>query len=706
MTVSAPARPGASATSPTSTYRHDLDGLRGVAIALVVIFHVFVGRVSGGVDVFLMLSGYFFLGSQLRYAVRSGARLNPWWPLWRTIRRLVPALAVVLGTTWAIMQLLTPYLIREETVRQLTAALTYTINLELPRQNADYEAASPDTSPLQHLWSMSVQGQFYLVAIALGVLVAWLVRRSLNGHRVVEKGVGPLLVVVTVVSFGWAARHGWVGTPESYYSFFSRSWELALGGVLAIYGKYIRIPQRLRSAATWLGLGMVVSTGFVVPSSLMFPGPAALLPIGGAALVILAGGGGASQLLASAPAQWLGRTAYSLYLWHWPLLIIATNELDQDRPSWWLGVIIVVVSLALAQITYRFVEKPLQQHAKRPTLNDDPLARAHASLGTLAGMRRAIGGVVIAGLVAALFAVQPLYMAGSPERGNVLLDPHEYPGAMALHGAEVPPAKPVPTEQVPGGEYGWPIGDHCFYPEEMPLHLPIENRKDGKTPCIYGDREAEKTVYIVGGSHAEQWVSAFDIMGQEMGFRVLIDVRAACPIVAGNTSGVSTMCADYGAMVIDRIIDEDPDLVVSTTTRPDERGRGEGPDVVPAGYPEFWQILADNEIPFVGLRDNPWGIDQDGEPRNTSQCWSEKHDAIECGMLREKAYAPVDPSATILQSMPNMIPVDTANFFCDEVYCPAVIGNIVVYRDMHHITNAFAVSAIPLLRPIIEPFVA
>ena len=132
-------------------YRYDLDGLRGIAIGLVVIYHVFVGRVSGGVDVFLLLSGYFFLGSQLRYASKPNASLNPWWPIWRTLRRLVPSLVLVIGVTYLLVRVFTPQLMRTELTQQITATMLYYQNWELAEQNADYTAAAADTSPLQHM---------------------------------------------------------------------------------------------------------------------------------------------------------------------------------------------------------------------------------------------------------------------------------------------------------------------------------------------------------------------------------------------------------------------------------------------------------------------------------------------------------------------------------------------------------------------------
>ena len=137
---------GESTRARTSAYRVDIDGLRGYAIGLVVLFHVFVGRVSGGVDVFLLLSGYFFLGGQLRYAMRPNPSLNPWWPLWRTIRRLVPALVVVILSVFVAVHYLTPELMSDELAAQFTASMLYYQNWELMGQAAE-SAACTMSSP-------------------------------------------------------------------------------------------------------------------------------------------------------------------------------------------------------------------------------------------------------------------------------------------------------------------------------------------------------------------------------------------------------------------------------------------------------------------------------------------------------------------------------------------------------------------------------
>ncbi|WP_460490479.1 acyltransferase family protein, partial [Corynebacterium nasicanis] len=354
------------------SYRYDLDGLRGIAIAFVVVFHVFVGKVSGGVDVFLLLSGYFFLGSQLRYAARDSASRNPWWPFWRTLRRLYPALLVVLGTTAVVSFLWVPQMRRLDIVQQFTASLLYFQNWELASQSADYNVASGTVSPLQHLWSMAVQGQFYVLAIAVAMVVIWTGR---------SRWVTPFLIAVTLASFAYACWMWWEFQPLNYYSTWSRMWQLTLGALLALHAHRLRLPTRVQQACTLLGLAMVLSTGFLFDGAWYFPGVAALYPIGGATLVILGGGiGPVAGALAHRGMRWLGDIAYPLYLWHWPVLILALVLLDVDTVSLPLGTAVILGSLVLADLTHRLVEKPLRQHARRPLAGERRVADARAQL--------------------------------------------------------------------------------------------------------------------------------------------------------------------------------------------------------------------------------------------------------------------------------------------------------------------------------------
>ena len=681
-------------------YRYDLDGLRGIAIAFVVIFHVFVGRVSGGVDVFLLLSGYFFLGSQLRYAGRENASANPWWPIWRTIRRLYPALLIVLGTTALAALWGVPQLRRVEIIDQFTASLLYFQNWELASQQADYNVASGSVSPLQHLWSMAVQGQFYLMAIALGMAIIWARRAGWD----LARWVGPLLAVVTVVSFVYAWWLHLGEQPLNYYSTWSRMWQLTLGALLALHGHRLSVHPRLKELCTWVGLAMVLSTGLLLDGAALFPGPAALYPIGGAVLVILGGGQGVlSGWLANRTMRWLGDIAYPLYLWHWPLLIFSLLLVGREDVTVSLGVTVVVVSVVLADLTHRLVEKPMRQHAKRPLAGEQRVRESRALLRASRPARaRAVGGGVLALVMVALLTVHGVWQVRLHNAGGVLLDAARYPGAQALFGAEVPATDPKPDPELIGSMISRVWTDNCISRfGDDPSALPVDVRGED---CIFGDPKGTRDVYLVGGSHAEQWMTPLNALGREQGFRVIPLVRQSCPTFAEERDGLfEPDCVEFNQHVLTRLAAVQPDLVVSTTTRPYIE-TGSSREDVPESYLTFWDFLAANDIPFAGLRDNPWKTFEDGSELSVPLCVLDIGDIYACGVAEDEFYQPVDPAAEHLAGMPQAKAIDTSSWFCVDEHCPAVIGNIYVYRDGNHLSIPYSYSLAPLLWEQIEEF--
>src|ERR1700739_1131604 len=236
-------------TRATGFYRHDLDGLRGIAIALVAMFHVWFGRVSGGVDVFLALSGFFFGGKLLRAALHpAGGRtgsLSPAPEVIRLVRRLLPALVVVLAGCALLTVLVQPETRWETFADQSLASLGYYQNWELANTVADYLRAGEAVSPLQHIWSMSVQGQFYIVFLALVFGFAFLFRRRL-GDRLRTTFV-LLLSALGVSSFVYAIFAHQASQSAAYYNSFARAWELLLGALVGALIPFIRWPMWLRT---------------------------------------------------------------------------------------------------------------------------------------------------------------------------------------------------------------------------------------------------------------------------------------------------------------------------------------------------------------------------------------------------------------------------------------------------------------------------
>lgn len=692
-------------------YRYDLDGLRGISIALVVLFHVYVGRVSGGVDVFLLLSGFFFFGAQYRNAINPRQSINPCWSIWRTLRRLIPTLVLVLFATTLFVIVFLPSLRTIDMAQQVRASLLYYQNYELALQGSDYAAADSETSPLQHLWSMSVQGQFYLGSILLISLLAWITRSPeivgsvtspADAKRTDATGgklrriLIPLLVVITLGSLAYAfymhsENQGW-----NYYSTVSRLWELGLGallGLVLVRGS-IPMPKPLRVTLATVGLALVVSTGFIFDGAAQFPGPWTLWPLGGAALIIIAGpnAGWISTFLASRPMRDIGQSAYALYLWHWPLLILATNYLNRDVPGIKLGTAVIIVSFILAKLTNKYVELPLAQSSRRPTRTQPVVGNAiHAMKTRRPARRRAVASVVLVVMMVGMSSLVAVQQVRVDRAATAKLDPLIYPGALALtDGYKVPKTAPKPNPDFIQDLWPEPALDGCLASSEEDItFFPTHRRwRDESKPCVYGDPSASKAVVLIGGSHMEHWFAPIDAYGKKHGYRVIPLLRQGCPATLEPIHGVGETCMPRTFEALKKIDEIQPEMVFTTSTRPLFQADPPQPgDYTPSGYIAFFEAMQERGIDFFAIRDNPWALHPDLNQFLPSVCNDAEED---CTIARETALSAKNPAEEILANFPNGHSLDFSDVFCGPTTCRNIIGNIYVYRDSNHITDELA----------------
>ncbi|MFE7420840.1 acyltransferase family protein [Rhodococcus sp. NPDC057529] len=669
----ATSRPRAAASPSTAGgYRYDLDGLRGIAIALVVVYHVWFGRVSGGVDIFLVLSGFFFTGMLVR-RVDANSGLSIAAVLRRTARRLLPALVVVAAATAVVTVVQRPFTQWSGIADQLLASLLYVQNWQLARTASDYAAADASVSPLQHLWSMSVQGQFYVLALAVVAGVAWTCRRRTG---LVRPLLGGILGAGFLVSFGYAAALSQDRQSWAYFDTFARLWELLAGALLALVVHRVDLPRGWRVALAVSGFAVVLGCGFLVDGAALFPGPAALIPVGAAVALILAGAGpseqpGVVRMLASRPFVELGGLAYSLYLWHWPILIFYLTRRERPAVGALGGLAVILVSLVLAWLTQRLIEVRFQGGA-RP-------GRALTAL-------IAILGVAVVGSASGWHA----YLARNPETTARVgeLDPWLYPGAASLtDGAFAPRTDMRPTLLEAPGDLPPPTVDGC---------ISDLSTRDVVT-CVYGDVTADRTIAVVGSSHAEHWMPALDRIGQQRGIRVETYLKMGCPLTVADVPLLAGEpypdCGDWSRDVLDRLRDHRPDWVFSTSSRPNEEGAG---DVTPTDYVGLWERLADFGLPFLGIRDTPW-LHHDGVPYSAVDCLADGGDADSCGLPRDDVLAPDNPTVEAARDLPSVHPLDLTDAVCDVAICRAVQGNILVYHDSHHLSATYVRSLAPEL---------
>lgn len=680
-------RTTASAAKRTD-YRLDLDGLRGLAIALVVAFHVWFGRVSGGVDIFLVLSGFFFTGMLLRQAERGG-RVELWRTARRTARRLLPALMVVLAAVVALAVLQRPYTQWTDLSGQVVASALYYQNWYLAGAAKDYLAADPTVSPMQHLWSMAVQGQFYLLITVLLAVTAWVCRRK-GGAPAIRPAVGVLALLLGTASFVYATLWSVSHQEWTYYDSAARAWELLVGALLAVVVSMLRVPENrfVRVARALLaigGLAAVLTCGILFDGARQFPGPAALFPVGAAVALILAGLPSesghrprVSRLLATRPMVELGSIAYSLYLWHWPLLICYLVGFDQSHAGPVGGLAVIGVSLVLAVLTNRLVEEPLRLRSSGATVGAPWLRRVSAVAVTLVG-------VLVLGSSAAWQAV----MITAPSEPVGALEPNLYPGAEALlAGAAVPAAQIRPSVLEASSDLPPPTRDGCisdWYNSQV-------------VSCTYGDPGGSRTIAMVGNSHAEHWLPAMDALAKAHSVKIVVYLKMGCSLTLREDAQYRGLdipdCRDWSRAVIDQLGRERPDWIFTTATRPIWPIGG---DETPDEYTEVWAALAELDLQIIAIRDTPWLRTDNGRRYKASDCLAAGGNAESCGIRRNDALSPVNPALAAAAAFPNVHPIDLTDAVCGPVMCRVVEGNVLVYHDEHHLSATYSRTIAPEL---------
>jgi len=419
-----------------------------------------------------------------------------------------------------------------------------------------------------------------------------------------------------------------------------------------------------------------------------------LVPVGATLLLIFAAASPdansktplPNRLLASRPLVTLGTFAYSLYLWHWPLLIFWLAHSDRSRAGLVDGAFLLVVSAALAYLTTRFIEHPLRY---RPGTT--------VSIAWRTGWYRqpttvaAFAVIALAALVTVSSLTWRQYVVVVQAHGADLptLASRDYPGAQALlEGVKVPQLPMRPSVLEASNDLPKTTTDGC-----------ISDFGNAEViNCIYGDTSASRTIALAGGSHSEHWVTALDLLGRQHQFKIVTYLKMGCPLSTEQSPIITgsmdpyPQCRQWFEQVMPKLIADRPDYVFTTTTRP----RVEPGDEVPASYIGVWDMLAQNGISILGMRDTPWLL-QNGQPSAPADCLARGGDAVTCGIPRSDVLADRNPTLDIAAALPNMIPLDMSDAVCRRDICPAVEGNILIYHDSHHLGATYVRSMAPEL---------
>ncbi|SDT46741.1 Peptidoglycan/LPS O-acetylase OafA/YrhL, contains acyltransferase and SGNH-hydrolase domains [Pseudarthrobacter equi] len=675
MTGSDKVQPAAGAKTRAASFRPEVQGLRALAVLMVVAYHVWLGRVSGGVDIFLLISAFLLTLSFVRKAEtgRPFGLLGHWLHLFK---RLLPAAVVVilgvLAGTWLIL----PQGRWPQILDQAWASLLYRQNWLLADTAVDYYAQDhAGASPLQHFWSLSIQGQVFILwplifAAAAGILAA--LRRLPACAGLTYRGLlGIGFGAVFAVSLAYSVEQTAGNQAYAYFDTRARLWEFALGSLLALALPYLKPGKALRVVLGWAGLVGMVSCGLLLTVDRSFPGFVALWPTLSAAAIIVAGQTGSrygvDRVLSSRPAVALGDNSYALYLWHWPVLVLALAATGVEAPNLMQGLGIVGASVLLAVLTTRFVEKPLRDWHW-------PKLRAWRTAVVIAAC-----GAILAGPV----SVWQTFLTA--EETATAAQPRELtPGAAALTpGIE---ADPAPAARIIPGP-------SALDNDWAGIQTPCVGSNSTDDPILEGCRQeipeggGTKRIVVLGDSHSQQYLGALAPIAAAKGWELVTLLMPACRFGAESDTRTAE-CNAYNRASADYVLEHRPDAVFTVASLTHEEAPFE--TEVP-GYLDGIRPFADAGIEILGIRDNPRFT------FNMPECVQRNGaDAPECNPPLAESLVEPSPLENYRGKVDGLHLMDMSDFICARGVCPAVVGNVYVYKDDNHLSRTYAESMIPM----------
>ncbi|AWB92060.1 acyltransferase family protein [Aeromicrobium chenweiae] len=693
MAVASPSAPPEAPTKQAPRgLRPEIQALRAGAALLVVLYHLWPGRLPGGfmgVDVFFVISGFLITSHLAREAASTGRiRLGRFWA--RRARRLLPAAYLVLATSALGVYLWMPLLNWSQNFREIVASALYFQNWRLALDAVDYLAAENSPSVAQHYWTLSVEEQFY-VAWPLIVLASILLAARMGTRRLGTVTV--VIAVATAASFVYSLWLTYNNVSFAYFSTFTRAWEFGAGALLALVTlraaptrrKASTLMPHLGALVSWAGLAVLVYCGLQLSGATPFPGTAALLPVL-ATVAVIAAGMPASPLsprwiIERRFVQWTGDISYPLYLWHWPPIVLLPIILGHEL-GFWPRVGILVGSFAAAAFTKRFVEDPIRR-GRRLGIQRSTVTFAFTAVAAAALVASCLGGVQHATAVAD---------RAEQFKQSVTRDTPPCFGA-----ASMAPGKPCDNPQLDG----------LLVPDTTAI------RRDGatypgcqtsstevRTTCSFGDGKDDRLphVVVIGDSHARSLLPALVPMAEEGKLFLDVQVKAGCNWSSNPHPNpdrtIAESCYEWRKNVNAYLTKNADDIDAIVTGALAHPRPAAGHEELVAGFVKAWRPVAERGVPIVAVRDNT------AQPVDTNDCLALEKEitADSCALPRPKAFRAYDPLVGAAQQVKGARLYDFTSFYCDDRTCPAVIGGVNVYRDRTHVSKTYMAT----MKPYIE----
>jgi peptidoglycan/LPS O-acetylase OafA/YrhL len=706
-------------------FRRDIEGLRALAVGFVILFHAkFLGLTGGfiGVDVFFVVSG-FLITSLLINEHSSVGEISLKNFYARRARRLLPASALVIALTALASRIWLEPLRLKDIGTDAVASGGFFANILFGVRSTDYLQAGQPPSPFQHFWSLSVEEQFYIVWPALLMLLLW---KSRDRHT-------RAIVAVSILSVASLALCIWQTTQSQPWAFFglhTRAWELGIGALVALCWKYVeQLPTNFRAVIGWLGLFAIVVSGLTITEKMAFPGKLALLPVVATALVLMAGQHahwGPQRILSLQPLQWIGARSYSIYLWHWPVLIIAESHAARALTVT-ERLIAIAASVIAASLSHHFLENPVRHSV---SLQAKPRLALMVG-GALIVLSVGVGFVLRSSSVALstdVIADAPVAIASTTTSTTApvvstdsTVAPVETTTSLVTIPEGPPPSIVNPTAPIDAVIAG-------ALTDEVPANLqPSLRGASGDKPeiydngchvnlvsvepqvCVYGDTTSDFTVALYGDSHAAQWFPALNQIALERQWRLVILTKMGCTtidlITANSLVGPTYPgCRPWREKVLERLSAENVRVVFMTNSNrltDPSTGQPFADSIVKAGSATLITQLQSMGISPIVITDTPYpGTDVpiclSKAIKNVGSCAVSRDKGIRANRQQTSIDVAVDNNAQYL---------DVSHWVCSLDTCPVITGNILMYRDSHHLTTTYVQFLTPLIEAAVSPYV-
>jgi len=606
----------------------EIQGLRALAALLVVIYHAdFIPGGFIGVDIFYVISGYLITGLILR-EIQSSGGLNLKNFYQRRIKRLLPASVLVLIITAFISYLILPPIQRAELGRNVLAVGLLVSNYAFAFWETDYQNLGANPSALIHYWSLAVEEQFYLIWPIFILLI------SRMGVRKIKWAIFSVFAISLIFSI-WQTQSSSI---LAFYSLHTRAWELAAGALILFIPKPIKaLLDKNQKILALFGLGLITYATIIFNSQTPFPGLFALLPVIGTFLLIASIGAWPKlmrQLSNNKTTQWLGAISYSLYLWHWPALLLPSIYLERALLAS-EKILCVIITIILAHLTYKFVEQPIR----------------YAKLDAKAVYKTLASSVAVITLISV---------------GIIATNTTKFYVKEVNQTFDLVEITAQPKVYTDGCHAGW-----------------------GETfsnDCVYGDLTSDKTIILFGDSHAAQWFEPLNSIATRDGYKLISLTKSACPAFElpriSKGSYKKEECATWQENSINRIKELTPEFVIISTFSHynlyDKNNQKENYYV--SGQRDLFNKLSDYSQNLIYLSDTPKPV------KDIPNCLS-NNSLSSCNEIKRSSNKVYE----------GYLKIDPYQWFCKDG-CEAINSDYVVYRDASHISIAAAIAATGELR--------